>query len=153
MGASDELKERLLALVVPIFEQSALDLVELNVRRQGAEWVIQVLADRPGGGISLEECSYVNRKIVETIDAAEAVVDYSLEVSSPGIDRPLKTKKDFLRVLHQDVRFHLSGPVGGKKEYIGLLKKVDDEGVVIETQKHGEITIPINNIVKAVLVF
>ena len=153
MSAPEELKQRLLNLAAPIFQQCALDLIELSVRRQGGEWAIQVLADRPGGGISLEECSFLNRRIVETIDVSQAVLDYSLEVSSPGIDRPLKTKKDFERVLHQDVRFHLSGPVGGKKEYIGLLKRVDGEGVVIETQKHGEITIPINNIVKAVQVF
>ncbi|MBL8013289.1 MAG: ribosome maturation factor RimP [Candidatus Omnitrophica bacterium] len=153
MSTLEELKQKLEVLALPIADAAKLELVELNVRRKGSEWMIQVLADTLEGGISLEECSVLNRKLVEAIDAGQLVVDYSLEVSSPGIDRPLKTKRDFQRALHEDVRFHLSELVGGKKEYVGIVTRVNDTDVVIETQKHGEIKIPIGHIVKAVLVF
>lgn len=153
MMAAEELKKKLEVLALPIFESAKLDLIELNVRRKGSEWMVQIFADRPDGGISLEECSYLNRTLVEAIDAGQIIVDYSLEVSSPGIDRPLKTKKDFQRALQQDVRFHLSEFLGGKREYIGMVTGVNDTDVVIETQKHGELKIPMSHIVKAVRVF
>lgn len=153
MVTIEELKKDLMAIAQPLFDEAGVDLIELNVRRHGSEMMVQVLADRPTGGISMEECSYLNRKLVDAIDAQAAIDGYSLELSSPGLDRPLSTKKDFLRVMHQEIRFHLTGPVGGKREYSGILKEVMDDGVIIETQKYGTITIPIGNISKAVQVF
>lgn len=154
MDTPDEIKAKLVDLARPIFDHAGMELVDLTIRRHGKELMVQVLADRPEGGISLEECSYLNRKLVDAIDNESALTqEYSLELSSPGIDRPLSTRKDFLRVKHANIRFHLSGPVGGKKEYIGILKDIKENSVVVETQKYGEITIPIGNIVKAVQVF
>lgn len=149
----EELKSKLYALALPIFDSVRLDLVELNIRRQGGDWMVQVFADRPQGGISLEECAYLNHKLVEVFDAHAAIVDYSLEVSSPGIDRPLKTKKDFQRALNQIVRLHLSELLNGKKEYIGQILAVEEAEVIVETQKNGKLEVPIKNIVKAVQVF
>jgi ribosome maturation factor RimP len=154
MASYEDLKADLLALVQPVFDAAGVDLIELNVRRQGRDFVIEILADRPSGGISMEECSFLNRKVVDLIDAEAAITEgYTLELSSPGLDRPLKTRKDFLRVMHQEIRFHLTGPTGGKLEYSGILKEVKENAVMIETQKHGEITIPIANISKAMQVF
>ncbi len=154
MLTPEELKKNLLKLAQPICDEAGMDLIELNVRRHGGEVAVQVLADRPAGGISMEECSFLNRKLVETLDAQLAISqEYSLEVSSPGLDRALTTKKDFLRAVHQELRFHLSGPVGGKREYTGILTQVSESTVLVETQKYGEITIPIGNILKAVQVF
>lgn len=153
MSVVEELKAKLYTLAIPIFERKGLDLVDLNIRRQGGDWMVQVLADRPQGGISLDECAYLNQSLVEAFDANHAIVDYSLEVSSPGIDRPLKTTKDFQRALQQTVRCHLSELLGGKKEYVGLINDVRETEVVIHTQKHGEVVVPIKNIVKAVRIF
>ena len=148
------MKKELLALAQPLFDQAGVDLIGLNVRKQGSEVMIQIIADRPDGGISMEECSHLNRKVVEAIDNQAAITEgYSLELSSPGLDRPLETRKDFLRALRQEIRFLLTGPLGGKHEYTGVLKEVRDDRVLIETQKYGEITIPIGNILKAVQVF
>ena len=153
MVTLEEFKKDLIEFVQPLFDEAEFELIELNVRRHGSEMFVQILADRPAGGISMEECSYLNRKLVDAIDAKAVITeDYSLELSSPGLDRPLSTKKDFLRVMHQEIRFHLTEPVGGKREYTGILKEATDNGVVIETQKYGTITIPIGNISKAVQV-
>ena len=154
MFVAEELKKELLALAQPLFDQAGVDLIGLNVRKQGSEVMIQIIADRPDGGISMEECSHLNRKVVEAIDNQAAITEgYSLELSSPGLDRPLETRKDFLRALRQEIRFLLTGPLGGKHEYTGILKEVRDDHVLIETQKYGEIIIPLGNIFKAVQVY
>ena len=154
MMACEELTNELIGLVQPVFDEAGFELIELTVRRHGGEVIVQILADRPTGGISMEECSFLNRKMVEVIDAQQAITEeYSLELSSPGLDRPLKTQKDFLRVMHQEIRCVLTGPVGGKREYTGILKEIRDNDVLIETQKYGRITIPIGNILKAEQVF
>ena len=154
MVTFEELKNELIVLAQPVFDEAGFDLIELNVRGHGGEVVVQIVADRPAGGISMEECSFFNRKMVDVIDARQAITqEYSLELSSPGLDRPLTTQKDFLRVMHQEIRFVLTGPSGGKREYTGILKEIRDNNVLVETQRNGAMTIPISNILKAVQVF
>ena len=150
----DELKGQLSALAHPLCAKLGLELVELAVRRQGREFSVQVFTDRPTGGITLEECTDVNRGLGELIDQSGVLPpeEYSLEVSSPGLDRPLHTRKDFLRVVNQEVRFMLNGAWQGKHEYTGILTEITDINVVVHTEKYGIIEIPIENIVKALVV-
>ncbi len=150
----DEIKEKLTQLAAPLCEAVGIDLIELNVRRQGRDVAIQILADRPIGGISMKECSDLNRRMVEAIDESLVLPpeEYSLEVSSPGLDRPLKTRKDFLRVANLEVHFYLNGPLQGKHEHIGVLTEITDESVIVNTEKYGIIEMPIKNIVKALVV-
>jgi len=150
----EEIKEKLTALAEPLFVGSGADLIELNVRRQGREIAVQILADRPTGGITLEECSRLNRRMVEAIDQSGVLPpeEYSMEVSSPGLDRPLSTRKDFLRVTNQEIRFLLNGPWQGKQEYTGVLTEITDAAVVASTEKYGIIEIPMEKILKAFVV-
>jgi ribosome maturation factor RimP len=150
----EEIKDKLSSLAAPLCEAAGADLIELNVRRQGREIAIQILADRPAGGITIEECSLINRKMAETIDLTGTLPpeEYSLEVSSPGLDRPLKTRKDFLRVINQEVRFLLDGPWQGKQEYTGVLTEITDAAVVASTEKYGIIEIPVDKILKGYVV-
>jgi ribosome maturation factor RimP len=151
----DELKAKLSLLALPLCEKTGLDLIELNVRRQGRDYAIQILTDRPLGGITLEECTMINRRMGEAIDETATLPpeEYTLEVSSPGLDRPLKTRKDFLRVVNQEIHFYLNGPWQGKHEYTGVLTEITDAAVVVSTEKYGIIEIPIENILKALVVF
>jgi ribosome maturation factor RimP len=150
----DEVKEKLSSLAGPLCEAAGAELIELNVRRQGREIAVQVLTDRPTGGITLEECTLINRRIAETIDQSGLLPpeEYSLEVSSPGLDRPLKTRKDFLRVVHQELRLLLTGPWQGKQEYTGVLNEITDSAVVVATEKYGIIEIPVDKILKGYVV-
>ena len=77
--------------------------------------------------------------------------DYILEVSSPGLDRPLKTQQDFLRVINRLVHFHLASPIHDKLDHEGLVNKAENGSVVIISD-YGEVTIPLNTINKAVQV-
>ncbi len=143
------LAEQIEGLLFPVFTESGFELVDLCVRQAREQIYIEVLADKPGGGINLDECAFLNRKFIQTIEEAGVLQEgFFLEVSSPGLDRPLKTRKDFLRMVNRDIVFYLSQAVGNRIEWSGRLKEVKEEEVLINAGKK-EILIPLNFIVKA----
>lgn len=126
-----------------------LDLVELIYRYEGRDLYLRVLADKPGGGISLGECALLNRELSDVLDEKNILQDrYILEVSSPGLDRPLKAENDFLRFLNKSVKFFLSDKISGKLEWDGVIQRVSDGKVYIETTA-GSLEIPLDKINKA----
>ncbi|MDD4900197.1 MAG: ribosome maturation factor RimP [Candidatus Omnitrophica bacterium] len=113
--------------------QASLELVELILRREGPQLVLRILADRPEGGITIEDCAFINKEISRILDEKNIIADqYLLEVSSPGIDRPLKSKNDFLRSKDKEVRFFLNEMIEGKLEWLGKVKDADEDSVFIE---------------------
>jgi ribosome maturation factor RimP len=152
---SEEQQKQIYDVVSHVAEAKGLELVELNIGGRTNDIFIQVLADRPQGGIGIEECTGLNRSIVEAIDkeAFFSVVGYSLEVSSPGLDRPLMTSKDFLRNLNAPVRVLLKEKIAGKGEHEGVVKSVTNGDLtLLTTKEQKEITVPIDQILKALLV-
>ena len=146
----NELMAKLEPLVNSLLGESGLDLVNLKVNRQGRDIGIEVLADRPRGGITISECSRINRQLVEKIEAENIVnEEYSVSVCSPGIDWPLQTRKDFLRVLNRQIRFMLTEPIDENWEYVGNLERVDDDQIAIDVRK-SLVIIPLDKIKKAV---
>jgi len=128
-----ELIPRIKELLLPLLENMHLQLVELNVFPQRFRVCIKVLTDKPQGGISISECSLINRYLVGKLEQEPLVgEDFEVEVSSPGIDRPLKTKDDFLRVIGREVRFQLIEAVDHKIGYIGVVKEVFEEIVKVQ---------------------
>ena len=120
-----------------------LELVDLIYRYEGQDIILRILVDRAEGGITLEECAALNRhlsKILEERDVLGLRNRYILEVSSPGLDRPLKTKKDFLRCVNRKVKLFLSEPINGKLEIDGVITQADDVSVYVNVE--GEV-IPI----------
>jgi len=126
-----------------------LDLIELICRYEGRDLFLRILTDRPQGGITLAECARLNKQISQILDEKDILqARYLLEVSSPGLDRPLKTKNDFLRCLNKTARFFLNEAVNGKIEWAGTIGKVDDDKVCINTET-GVMEIPLAKITKA----
>jgi len=146
-----DLKEKVFSIVEPYIKELNLVLFELNVRQYHQTVAIEIFVDRVHGGIMVDECTQINRHLARTIEEEEIFEEYMVEVSSPGLDRPLKIQQDFLRVLGRNVRIHLFEPVENKKEYAGIVKEVHDNEVTIETKK-GLLTILLENISKAVQV-
>src|SRR3989338_5052122 len=102
---SEELTRQLHELIMPSIVRAGADLVELTVKRRGRTQVIEVLVDKDSGGITLGECSVINREIFRQCDEAQILgEDFQVEVSSPGLDRPLRTAKDFSRKRGQSIR-------------------------------------------------
>lgn len=145
----EELEEKIKNISLPLVEELNLDLVELKIRRQGRALAIEILADRPKGGITIEECSVLNRNIDQKIETEQLLEgEYTLEVSSPGLDRPLTTHKDFLRVIDRPVRVHLREPLNNKMEYEGLVRAVNENQLTINGAANSMV-IPIEQIALA----
>jgi ribosome maturation factor RimP len=147
---SEELIQKIRGFVMPCTGQMSLDLIELNVRQRAGTFIVDVIADRQQGGITLHECALLNTHIVKELERAQILgEDFEVDVASPGVDRPLKTCRDFERARGSCVRFHLRQPYAHKLEYAGIIKEVKEMAVVIDS-KGQVIELCFDNIHKAV---
>lgn len=138
-----EITEELRKFIEEYLAAKGLELVELIYRREGRDHVLRVLSDRPEGGISLGECSRLNKELGALLDEKNILIEsYTLEVSSPGLDRPLREKKDFQRAKGKQVKFFLKEMVEGKLEWDGAITEVTDDAVHIDT-KDKPLAIPL----------
>ncbi len=141
--------EELKSTIQDFLKTKNLYLVDLIYRYEGKDLVLRILVDKPEGGISLDECAYLNNDIGEILDEKDIIQGrYILEVSSPGLDWPLKSKDDFLRCINRSVRFFLNELINGKLELEGTINKVGDDSVYIDIDGNT-IEIPISKITKA----
>lgn len=158
---NENLSDQITQALKPLFDDSCLELVSLKVAFQRSGPHIDILADKLEGGITIDECSMLSHRIKEALEKdLFAGKNYSLSVASPGIDFPLKTKRDFLRVGSRNIRVLLNDTALGKGEYCGVVEKVEDEFVYLKQiskdDKFGTdysqelIPIPFNKIIKAV---
>jgi ribosome maturation factor RimP len=147
------LKQELSLLIKDLVARQGFVLVDTILRQDGSGLLLSLLADRPQGGISLEDCSLLNRLIRQALDEKNIFSgQYALEVSSPGADRPLKTGEDFMRCLNKQAVFFLNDLVSGKCEWKGIIIRVNQESVFLD--QAGEVLeIPLIKINKAKLVF
>ncbi len=148
-----DLIESIKKIILPLLEEKGLELVELKFLRAPLGQMLQLLVDRVGAGVSLGECADLNKRIGFILDEQGMINDkYILEVSSPGLDRPLKTKNDFLRSLGKQARFFLLENVNNKIEFTGVIKKVEGDLVYVEVEG-SQWQVPISKIRIAKLVF
>lgn len=142
-------REQLKSIIEEYLKGQNLDLVDIIYRYEGRELFLRILVDKPEGGISLDECASVNENISRILDEEDSIGQkYILEVSSPGIDRPLATKNDFQRCIGRKVKFFLTEKINQKIELDGVTDKVTDDSVFINT-KQGALEIPLLKIKKA----
>jgi ribosome maturation factor RimP len=130
--AKAALDRRLAAIVRPTIEDLGFELVRL--RLQGSKRaVLQIMAERPDGGIEVDECARISRAVSAVLDVEDPIhAEYVLEVSSPGIDRPLTRLKDFERWAGYEARVETSEPVEGRRRFKGTLGGVQDGEVLLE---------------------
>ncbi len=145
----EALSEDIKRQVLPLLAKESVELVELLIRRGRSRLILRFLVTKPGG-ITLDECAQLNREIGRTIDRENMIQGtYVMEVSSPGVDRPMKSTRDFQRSLGEPVRIVLHESLNGENVWKGLLKEVDQEDVIIQTQKEQRLCIPRKNIARA----
>ena len=133
------------ALVEPILADREMELVELTTRPHGGQQLIRLLVDKVGG-VTVEQCAQVNRRIGEALETANLIEgSYTVEVSSPGLDRPLISKRDFERALGEDVVVTASAAEGRTKEFQGMLLAVQHEAIVLKTGG-GNVTVPFESV-------
>lgn len=150
------IEERAMALVSPLVAAEGFELVEVEYTREQPGWVLRLFVDKPGGGISLDECAQVSHAIDPALDVEDLVPhEYNLEVSSPGLNRPLRKPEHFLKVKGQRVKVKTYGPLGEppRKNFTGTLTDVGDQTIRVDVEGAGSFDIPFRDIAKANLEF
>lgn len=154
------LLQTLRATCSPPIEGVGYELVELEWKReQGAGWVLRVFIDRkdagPGApGISHEDCTVVSRELSAVLDVADVLpAAYSLEVSSPGIERPLRTPEHFRRFVGKRAKVRLVHGVDGRRNFSGRIVDVPDPSHLVIEVDDASFTLPLDDLDRANLVF
>jgi len=131
-----KLIKKIEALILPILESQNIDLVEIELKGKLGAQVLRIFVDIEGG-ISLDQCVNLSRDIADLLDTKDLITGhYRLEVSSPGLDRPLRTERDFERNLGRKVKIDFLTDVGENMTITGTMKQVDDNAVVIMQNNH-----------------
>lgn len=121
-------------ILLPIMERNGFELVDVEYVKEGGNWYLRAYIDKPGG-INVDDCEMVSRELSDILDEKDFIDEaYILEVSSPGLGRPLKKEKDFKRSLGQEVDVRTYRMVDKRKEFTGILKDYDKDTVTIEME-------------------
>lgn len=154
-GRKQMVEARTVEIAEPVISDMGMELVDVEYLHERDRWILRLFIDKPGG-VGLEDCEAVSRAVETAIDVEDVVEHaYHLEVSSPGLDRPLKKPDHFRRAEGCVVRVKTFGPVGEppRRNFRGVLAAVADDGVTVEVEGAGRFRIPFREIAKANLDF
>ena len=119
-------------ILLPIVEEYGFELVDVEYVKEGGTWYLRTYIDKEGG-INIDDCEKVSRRLSDILDEKDYIDDtYIMEVSSPGLGRPLKKEKDFKRSLGKEVDIRTYRMIDKQKEFTGILKDYDKDTVTIE---------------------
>jgi ribosome maturation factor RimP len=118
----------------PVLDDMGLELVEVQFRRESGGWILRLFIDREGG-INVDDCASVSRQISAYLEVEELIEHaYNLEVSSPGLERPLKKIDDFVRFAGRKARIKLKEPIDGQRVFFGLLGPVHENKLTLDVE-------------------
>jgi len=138
-------------ILAPVIEAAGFRLVRLRLMGSKTK-TLQIMAERPDGTMNVEDCAVLSHALLDFMEAENPVEgDYELEVSSPGIDRPLTRLMDFARYAGHEAKIELVAPLDGRKRFRGKLLGLDGTDVTMETQG-ARVSFPFKGIVHAKLV-
>ncbi len=146
-----EVVDRVRELLQPILEEGGFELVDVEFVKEPVGWVLRIYADRPEGGITISDCQWISERIGTVLDVEDLIHHpYNLEVSSPGLDRPLKSRKDFERQKGVVVKIKTHEPMDNQRNFKGEVVSASETGVTIhDVSRNAEVEIPYENIKKA----
>jgi ribosome maturation factor RimP len=157
---ADPDRAKLTALIEPEAKALGFELVRVKLFGGSGDLTLQVMAERPDTRqLTIDDCAELSRRISERMDELEAegrdLIDeeYRLEVSSPGIDRPLTRLQDFADWAGHEARVVLAQPIAGRKQITGDIRHVDGDRITIDVRKQGDMTIGFADVGDAKLVF
>jgi ribosome maturation factor RimP len=145
---SKEILDRVQAMADPILVSEGMDLVEIEYRRESRGWVLRLYIDKETG-VTLDDCGRISQELGRSLDVEDFIsTPYTLEVSSPGLRRPLKNEKDFMRYRNRLIKVRTIDPIENQRQFKGKLLGVSDNRIEIEME--GRILqIPLSNVAKA----
>jgi ribosome maturation factor RimP len=149
---SEEIADRVKALAEPILINERMELVDIEYRRESRGWVLRLYLDKEGG-LTLDDCTRISQEVGRTLDVEDVIeTPYTLEVSSPGLTRRLKTEKDFMKYRGSLIKVKTVGPIENRRQFKGKLLGVSENRIEMETDG-GIFQIPLSNVGKANLEF
>ncbi|NCO65573.1 MAG: ribosome maturation factor RimP [Candidatus Aquicultor secundus] len=141
--------ERIEQLIEPVIERESLELVDVELIREAIGLVLRILVDSKEDGISLDRLAKISQSVGAILDESGIVTQkYTLEVSSPGIERPLKKPEHFKRFVGSNISVKTEKPIGKRRQFKGRLLEADDKGFVIEVEGEN-FEIDYDNVAKA----
>ncbi len=144
-------EENIEKIVLPVLKDMELELVDIEYLQEGGYWYVRIYIEKMDGDVSLDDCEKVSRAVDEDIDK---LIDkkFFLEISSPGVERPLKKEKDYIRFTGSKIKVSLKHKINDKKNVEGILTKFENDVLYIETEGM-ELEIPFKEVRKANLVY
>ncbi len=143
-----EVASRVRAIVGPILLDERTELVDVEYRRESKGYVLRLTLDKEGG-VTLDDCTRISREVGRTLDVEDFIQSpYTLEVSSPGLNRPLKTEKDFVRYCGRLIKVKTIDSIQNRRQFKGRLMGISENRIEIESEG-GIFEIPLSNLAKA----
>ncbi|MBS1242322.1 MAG: hypothetical protein H6R44_77 [Nitrospirae bacterium] len=147
-----DLQEQIQLLLDPILGSLGLTLWDLEIRKQGPQWLLRIYIDRETGGVTLGDCEAVSRDLGTVLDVEDIISHaYTLEVSSPGLDRSLTRPEHYRKCRGSLVKVKTFQPINGVKVFKGKLAGLEDLVMVLEQDSGETLRIPLDNVSKASL--
>ncbi len=145
----NEIEARVSSIASPILQSENLELVDVEYRREARGWVLRLYIDREGG-VTLDDCARASEEIGRLLDVEDFITNpYTLEVSSPGLNRVLKKESDFMTFRGRLVHVKTYAPIGNRRRFKGKLLGLSENGEVEIEVEEGVFHIPLSNIAKA----
>ncbi|MEJ2067022.1 MAG: ribosome maturation factor RimP [Deltaproteobacteria bacterium] len=140
---------RVETILGPLLDAEGFSLVDVEYKRERRGWVLRVFIDKESG-VTLDDCARVSREFGQLLDVEDIIpTSYQLEVSSPGLDRPLKKEEDFVKYSGRKVRIKTKEQVSGRRNFKGALLGCTEGKVMVKVEGSGVFTIPFSAILKA----
>jgi ribosome maturation factor RimP len=150
-NAKSLLIEQIEQLIAPVLQEHGAEQVDIQFVHEYGQWVLRFFLDKTGG-ITLDDCAELSNHIGRILDASDIIKQrYSLEVSSPGINRPLKKESDYQRFLGERVDVTLYAPLNGRRHFKGTLQSVNAGVVVVEEAPQQIFALSLADVAKAKL--
>ncbi|MGI6622245.1 MAG: ribosome maturation factor RimP [Clostridiaceae bacterium] len=151
--AKKSISEIVTEIALPIVEQADCELVDVEYVKEGSSWFLRVYIDKPGG-VTLDDCESVSRPLSKKLDELDPIShNFYMEVSSPGLERPLKKPRDFTRAIGSPVEIRLYKAIDGIKKFEGELLAYDGESLTIKTENEENLKFMMEQISKVKKVF
>lgn len=134
MSKRETYEQKTEEILIPIVDELGFELVDVEYVKEGSTWYLRTYIDKPGG-ITIDDCEVVSRRLSDILDEKDYIDEaYIMEVSSPGLGRPLKKEKDFKRSLGEEVEIRTYRMINKQKEFTGILTAYDEKTVTIELE-------------------
>jgi len=152
MTGNGKIAERVTACAGPLIEDLGFELVDVVFLAERGRWVLRIYVDAEGG-ITLDDCALVSRELGVLMDVEDLIPhEYVLEVSSPGLNRPLRKARDFAAAVGRKVKVRLRRPVEGRRNFTGVLKNAGNDIVTLQMES-GSVALTLSEIERANVVY